>query len=165
MTDRSVPRADIEHTVSQRRDPFLASTLDGYRIDEKIAEGGFGAVYRATHLASGDVCALKVLRPHFARDPNMTARFQREAATMERLRNRHTVTTRKIGEADDGTLYIAMELLVGEMLKERLQRVKTVSWIEAVRIGIAVCESLGEAHALGVVHREGHRLRHRRGSR
>ncbi len=154
MPARSVHPADAEHTVNHRRDTVVGTVLDGYRIDAKLAEGGFGSVYRAYHLSTGEVVALKLLHPHLARDPNMTARFQREAATMWKLRDVHTVATRAIGESVDGTLYIAMELLVGEMLHERMAVAERLPWRQAVAVVRAICSSLAEAHALGVVHRD-----------
>ena len=137
-----------------RRDPLVGTWLDGrYLIEERIATGGFGAVYRA-RTAAGAPLALKVLHPSLTADPNAVARFEREGATMTRLRDPHTVTTLAVGEAGDGTRYIAMELLAGESLQARLRRERALPWQTAVAIARAVCSSLAEAHALGVVHRD-----------
>ena len=151
-------RSSEPHPVSGhhsgQRDPLVGTWLDDhYLIEERIATGGFGAVYRA-RTAAGAPLALKVLHPNLTADPNAVARFEREGATMTRLRDPHTVTTLAVGEAADGTRYIAMELLTGESLQARLLREHALPWQTAVAIARAVCSSLAEAHALGVVHRD-----------
>ena len=146
------------HPVSGRhpghRDPLIGTWLDDrYLVEERIATGGFGAVYRA-RTAAGARLALKVLHPSLTADPNAVARFEREGATLTRLHDPHTVATLAVGEAGDGTRYIAMELLTGESLQARLARERTLPWQTAAAIARAVCSSLAEAHALGVVHRD-----------
>ncbi len=127
---------------------------NGYRIEEKLAEGGFGSIYRATHIASGLDCALKVLHAELAADESLAARFRREAATLSRLHDPHTVATYDVGEGDDGTLYIAMELLRGESLHERIALAGTLPWRSALGIVRQLCSALAEAHDLGIVHRD-----------
>jgi serine/threonine protein kinase len=141
-------RPDDEH------DPLIGTLIDGrYRIEGRIATGGFGAVYRACK-TTGELVALKILHPRLTADPNMVARFQREGATLIQLHDPHTVATHEVGETPDGTLYIAMELLTGESLQDRLRRVGALPWRAAVAIARAVCSSLAEAHPLGIVHRD-----------
>src|SRR5215468_12010096 len=151
---RSSERRSVSGSHRGRRDPLFGTWLDDrYLIEERIATGGFGAVYRA-RTAAGTPLALKVLHPGLTADPNAVARFEREGATLTRLHDPHTVTTLAVGEAGDGTRYIAMELLTGENLQARLLREHTLPWQTAVAIARAVCSSLAEAHALGVVHRD-----------
>ena len=140
-------------TRRRARDPRLGTWLaDRYLIEERIATGGFGAVYRA-RTAGGDPLALKLLHPALHGDPHVLARFRREGRALIRLHDPHTVATLAVGEAD-GTPYIAMELLAGESLSARLTREHMLPWQTAVAIARAVCSSLAEAHALGVVHRD-----------
>jgi eukaryotic-like serine/threonine-protein kinase len=127
---------------------------DVYRIDERIARGGCGSVYRATHLASGTPIALKILHADLAADPTVRARFARETRCLAKLRSRHTVVTFHRGESPDGTLYIAMELLRGETARDRLRRCGCLPWLDVLAILRAVCRSLAEAHACGIVHRD-----------
>src|SRR5215475_10544846 len=153
-----MPRSSGPRPVSGshrgQRDPLLGTWLDNrYLIEERIATGGFGAVYRA-RTAAGTPLALKVLHPSLTADPNAVARFEREGATLTRLHDPHTVSTLAVGEAGDGTRYIAMELLTGENLHARLERERVLPWQAAVAVAQAVCSSLAEAHALGVVHRD-----------
>jgi serine/threonine-protein kinase len=144
-----------DNTVVQRIDPLIGGVVaNRFRIREKIAAGGFGAIYRAEHMASGHEVAIKVLHPQLAADPNVIARFRREGSTLSKLRAPHTVTTYEFGEAPDGMLYIVMELLKGVSLHERLRDRGMLPWREALQIARAICISLAEAHALGIVHRD-----------
>jgi serine/threonine protein kinase len=141
--------------VRARRTTLVGTDLDGrFHIDAKIAEGGFGSIYRATHLASQHLVALKVLHAELAADENLAARFRREGETLSSLSSPHTVSVYEVGEAADGTLYIAMELLRGESLLDRFRARGPLPWRAVLEIMKQVCRSLGEAHALGIVHRD-----------
>ena len=137
------------------RDRFVGSVLDArYRIAARIAAGGFGTIYRATALETGQDVAIKVLHARHTGDPNASARFRREAAAMSSLCNPHTISTYEIGEAGDGTRFIVMELLRGESLAARFQRCGALHWRTVLSIVRAACSSLDEAHAIGIVHRD-----------
>ena len=135
---------------------MLGSVLDRrYRIDARIAAGGFGAIYRATHVGSGHEVALKVLHQRLATDRGVVARFRREGATMTALRSPYTIAAYELGEAEDqGILYIVMELLRGVSLFERYRSTGPIPWRLMAKIARQVCYSLAEAHALGIVHRD-----------
>ncbi len=142
-------------SVRVRRSTLVGATLDErYRVDKKIAEGGFGTIYKATHVASGLDVALKVLHADLTSDSSLATRFRREAACLERLHDPHTVACYEVGEAPDGTLYIAMELLVGESLHDRMLAQDRIGWRTALSIVRDACSSLAEAHELGIVHRD-----------
>ena len=151
-------RRDIDvgdRTVVERLDPLVGTVLDRrFRIDFQLAAGGFGAIYHGTDLETGAEIALKVLHPRLVSDPKVVARFRREGAVLVRLRDPHTITAYQLGEADDGTLYIVLELLAGESLHERFRARGPLPWQRVLAIGRAVCSSLAEAHAIGVVHRD-----------
>jgi len=138
-----------------RRNTIVGSILDErYRVDSKLAEGGFGSIYRATHVASGLDVALKVLHADLASDSSLATRFRREAACLERLHDPHTVACYEVGEAPDGTLYIAMELLIGQSLHDRMLAHGRLGWRTALSIVRDACSSLAEAHELGIIHRD-----------
>ena len=142
-------------TAVARVDPLVGSVFDKrFRVAEKIATGGFGAIYRAQHVKSGHEIALKVLLPELAQDLGVVARFRREGATLTALRNPHTIAAYELGQAADKTLFIVMELLHGESVFERYTDRGPFEWKRMVKIAREVCESLGEAHALGIVHRD-----------
>ncbi len=141
--------------TSKRRDSLTGLLFDGrYRIEAKLAAGGFGSIYRATHVPTGSRVALKVLHPDLASDPMLNARFRREAAVLASLRDPHTIETYEHGQAADGTLYIAMELLTGRSLQAELRTQGPLPWWRMLAIMRGVCSSLIEAHALGIVHRD-----------
>ncbi|HEX5062460.1 MAG TPA: protein kinase [Kofleriaceae bacterium] len=151
-----MPSRDSDvHTSVERADPLVGTIFDKrFRIEERIATGGFGAIYRATHVKSGHPIALKVLLPSLAQDLGVVARFRREGDTLTALRNPHTITAYELAQAADRTLFIVMELLHGESLFERYKANGPFEWKRMVRIAHQVCESLEEAHAAGIVHRD-----------
>jgi len=148
-------RDDPDRTKVSLVDPWAGTVLDRrYRIDFRLAAGGFGAIYRATHVIHGREVALKVLHPNLATDPGVVARFRREAAALGRLRSSHAITAFDFGEAPDGTMYIVMELLEGESLYEVYRAHGPLPWRRMIAIARQVCSALSEAHALGIVHRD-----------
>ena len=145
-----------DRTMVERIDPLMGTVLaQRYRIDFRLASGGFGAIYRATHIETGQQYALKVLHAELATaDARVIARFRREADTLSQLRSPNTIQAYEIAEAPDGSLYIVMELLHGESLYEQFRAKGVLAWERVVHIGRQVCNSLAEAHALGIIHRD-----------
>ncbi len=137
------------------RDPLIGTVLGRrFRVEERLAAGGFGVIYRAMHLKSKYEVALKILHQNMLTDEKIVARFRREAQTLTMLRSPHTVTTYELVEEPDGRLFMVMELLRGETLYQQYKRDGVMPWRRVVEIARAVCVSLAEAHALGVVHRD-----------
>jgi serine/threonine-protein kinase len=138
--------------VKSRITPAPGVTLDGrYKLDAKLGEGGFGAVFSATQITTGRRVAVKVLTR--LDDPGLIARFKREAELACKLRDAHTVTTYDFGCTPDGTWFLVMELLEGKSLRHLL-RERTLPWPRVLQIIIAACGSLAEAHGLGIIHRD-----------
>lgn len=136
-------------------DPFLGQVLNSrFKIESKIGEGGFGAVYRGTQLATGRKVALKLLHPEMTKDKNLVARFRREGLVLCNLKDAHTITTYDFDSTADGTLYIAMELLEGKSLHQVFQAQAPLDWRRVFKIISEMCSSLAEAHAQGIVHRD-----------
>jgi eukaryotic-like serine/threonine-protein kinase len=136
-------------------DSLLGRTLkDRYRVERKIGEGGFGAVFEGKQLTTGRPVALKILHPHSVADATVVARFKREAEACSQLRNPHTVTIYDFDQSEDGTLYLAMELVRGESLQEIQHRDGVIEPSRALCILDQVAEALGEAHDRGIVHRD-----------
>jgi serine/threonine protein kinase len=155
MMPHEVDRTDAERTVIERVDARLGTSLGGrYRLDYKIAAGGFGAVYHAFDTVARREVAVKVLHAQLATDPAVTARFQREIHALAQLRDPHTVVAYDAGEAPDGSMYLVMEMLGGESLFERFTAQGPLPWAAVVKLARGVCCSLAEAHALGIVHRD-----------
>ncbi|HET6612924.1 MAG TPA: serine/threonine-protein kinase [Kofleriaceae bacterium] len=147
--------AALAKPAADPSDPFVGLTLNGrFSLEDKLGQGGFGAVYRGTQVATGRRVAVKVLHPDVARDGNLVMRFRREGEVLCQLRDAHTITTYDVDQTADGMLFIAMELLEGKSLYEVLQNEAPVAWARVLRIIAQMCSSLAEAHALGIVHRD-----------
>jgi eukaryotic-like serine/threonine-protein kinase len=145
----------VDTKVDIRSATLLGRTLNGrYVIDAKIGEGGFGAVWRGRQIATGRPVALKLLHPHNTLDTTAVARFRREAEACSKLRNPHTVITYDFDETEDGVLYLAMELLRGRPLQDVQNQEGPLPPVRVLKILSQVAEALGEAHALGIVHRD-----------
>jgi serine/threonine-protein kinase len=125
-----------------------------HRLDAEIARGGFGTVYRATHLPTGAQAAVKILHKELFDDPSQTLRFEREAAVVLKLPHPHIVKVHECGRIADGRPYIVMELLAGESLDKRLAKEGRLSAEEALDILGALASALANAHAHGIVHRD-----------
>ena len=146
---------DPDRTKVSVVDPLVGTVIDRrYRIEFRLAAGGFGAIYRATHVINGQELALKVLHTALATEADVVARFRREAEALRTLEDPHTIRAYDFGETPDGTLYIAMELLQGESLYERFHALGPLPWQRVVTMAMQVCSSLAEAHALGIIHRD-----------
>jgi len=146
-------------------DPFLGVTIaDRFVIIGRVGAGSMGTVYRARQEAVGRDVAVKILRADRAFDAQAKARFSREARAMSLLTSPNTVTVFDFGEVPDphndeladggASLYLAMEMLEGESLGDRLKRLPRVEISEAVRIAREALVSLEEAHDKGIIHRD-----------
>jgi serine/threonine protein kinase len=145
----------VDTKVDVRAASLLGRILNGrYVIDAKIGEGGFGAVWRGRQIATGRPVALKLLHPHNTLDTTAVARFRREAEACSKLRSPHTVITYDFDETEDGVLYLAMELLRGRPLQDVQNQDGPLPPARVLKILAQVAEALGEAHALGIVHRD-----------
>jgi len=132
----------------------LGRVLGGrYRLLEQIGKGGMGSVWRAEHLELGSHCAVKLIDEDLAESTMVRARFRREAKAAAALSSDHVVRTFDYG-VDDGTPYIAMELLTGESLDQRIKRVGRLSANELAELLAQVALALERAHRQGLVHRD-----------
>jgi eukaryotic-like serine/threonine-protein kinase len=125
-----------------------------YRLDAVIGEGGMGAVWAATHTGLGQAVAIKFISKEFVTSPEALRRFDAEAKAAAQLRSRHVVQVFDNGTLEDGTPYIAMELLRGENVYARVHRAGPVPLNEAIEILWQCCKALGRAHAAGIIHRD-----------
>ena len=127
-------------------------TISHYRVLEAIGRGGMGVVYKAEDLKLGRHVALKLLPEHLARDQNALKRFQQEARAASALNHPNICTVYEIDEAE-GLHFIAIELLEGENLKQRLARGRQ-QVREILRVAIEISDALNSAHSAGIVHRD-----------
>jgi serine/threonine-protein kinase len=127
-------------------------SIAGYRLLERVGEGGTAEVYRAEHPDRG-VCAFKVLRQRLRGDPTVVKRFLREAGYGSRVVHPGVVRTYDYGEAD-GLHYLALEWADGESLASFLHRNGPLAPAEAVRLVRQLADALEAAHQAGIIHRD-----------
>src|SRR5579863_6158765 len=125
-----------------------------FRLDALVGEGGMGSVWSATHLGLGQAVAIKFISRDFVKSEEALRRFDSEAKAAAQLRSRHVVQVFDNGTLEDGTPYIAMELLRGENVHARVHRAGPVPLPEAFEILGQCCKALGRAHAAGIIHRD-----------
>ena len=141
-------------------DQFSASDLlgsivdDRFEVIEKLGEGGMGAVYKARQISMDRQVALKILLHDQRGDPISVERFRHEAYLASRLRHPNAIIIHDFGQSPDGLLYIAMEYLSGETLKDRLTRVGPLPVRSAVKIIGQTLRTIAEAHRMGLIHRD-----------
>ena len=136
---------------SRHADPLIGRELGGYRLQESIGRGGMAAVYRAREVETGAAVALKVMPLEWMSDPRDAQRFEREAEAASRLHHPQIVGMLGSGR-DGGYLYLAMELVEGETLKQRLERDGRLPQAMALGLGAQLLGALAAAHQHGVVH-------------
>jgi len=123
-----------------------------YRIGELLGVGGMGEVHQATDSRLDREVAVKILPENVVNDADRRQRFEREARTLAALQHPNIATIHGL-EKDDGRLFLIMELVRGEDLRELLQRRKPPV-DEALDIALQIATGLEEAHAQGIVHRD-----------
>ncbi len=130
----------------------VGTTIQHYRVDERLGAGGMGEVYRGEDTRLGRPVALKFLPASLKSDPESRARLLNEARAASMLRSPNIAVTYDIGE-DAGTDFIVMEYVDGELLSARVAR-GPLPVREVIEIGIQVADALDEAHSRGIVHRD-----------
>jgi serine/threonine-protein kinase len=123
-----------------------------YRLVEKIGEGGMGVVWKAVDSTLNRDVAIKVLPDVFAGDTDRLARFEREARLLASLNHPNIAGIYGIHESE-GTRFLAMELIEGDDLSERLAQ-GALSRDEALRVSLQIAQALEAAHENGVIHRD-----------
>jgi len=133
-----------------------AREYGGYQLLSRIGGGGMGEVWKARHHLIAREAAVKLIRPELLGGDALAAqrRFEREASATAALHSPHTVSLYNYGLSEDGLLYYVMELLDGHDLDTVVGRHGPVPAARAVHILTQVCDSLAEAHARGLIHRD-----------
>jgi hypothetical protein len=143
----------IEQLLAGPQGPEEIGRLGPYRLLERLGAGGMGAVYRAEDPQLQRQVALKVMLPGLAGSPRARERFLREARAMAALEHDHIVPVYQVGE-DRDVLFLAMPLLKGETLEDRLRRQGKLPLPEAVRVARETAAGLAAAHERRLIHRD-----------
>src|SRR5687767_14820871 len=131
------------------------AVVDGrYRVLAVLAAGAMGVVYVAQHVSLGRKVALKVMRSALGDRADLQARFEQEARAATAIGHPSIVDVFDLGRCADGRPYMAMELLTGLTLAERLEIDGPLPWREAIELGAQVLSALAAAHGRGIIHRD-----------
>ncbi len=147
--------AGVEEAPLADADPYLGLTLsEKYQLKKLLGEGGMGRVYRAEHLALEKPVAVKILHQHLLGDEKAVARFVAEAREASRLNHPNIVTVMEFGETDYGVMFLVMEYLRGRPLSDIIAHEYPIPFEHVVSIFRQILLAVGEAHRLGVLHRD-----------
>jgi serine/threonine-protein kinase len=144
LSTAPLPSVQLLGAVVQRR----------YRLTRPIGQGGMGVVYGGETVDSRQPVALKLLRPELLGEDEVVKRFLEEGLVAQRIVHPNVLRIFESGRAEDGTPFLAMELLDGSSLQAHLRASGRMAPAQAVPIVLGILAGLGAAHAMGVVHRD-----------
>lgn len=128
---------------------------DKWRIDGRIARGGMGTVFAATHKNNGSTAAIKILHPEFSRDQDTRSRFLQEGYAANQVNHPGVVRILDDDVTEEGLAYLVMELLEGELLEQRrIRKGGKLPLAEVYELADQLLDVLAAAHAKGIVHRD-----------
>lgn len=152
--DRRDGRPAPKGSADGASDPLTGRLLDGrYRIGARIARGGMASVYEATDLRLDRTVAVKVMHPGLGDDTDFAERFVREARSAARLSHPNVVAVYDQGD-DDGTVFLAMELISGHTLRDVIRKESPMAPARALALMEPVLSALAAAHRAGLIHRD-----------
>jgi serine/threonine protein kinase len=149
------PQISVTRTLELPADELTRGTVFAgrYEIIEELGAGGMGRVFRAFDKKIDEEVALKLLKPAIAADERIVERFRNELKIARKIRHANVCAMFDLGEEGEN-LFISMEYVRGEDLSSLIRRTEKLTAGKAVLIARQVAEGLGEAHKLGVVHRD-----------
>ena len=142
-----------ERSVSQGK-TFIGSVVHGFEVTRRLGEGGMGDVYLGRHREIESLVAIKVLHPELVSDPIMERRFLDEARAVNRVEHPSLVRIHDCGREEDVGVFLVMEFLRGDTLRQRLKADGPMEPEDAVRVLVQLTSALTAVHAEGVVHRD-----------
>lgn len=125
-----------------------------YQTDRRLGIGGMGEVWSAVHLGTGRSFAVKFMHAHAATSASARQRFTREARASARVNHPSVVDVFDVGELEDGTLFLVMQLLDGCSLADALHAVPPLTVQEFLTVIMETTDGIAAAHAAGIVHRD-----------
>lgn len=134
--------------------PSLGLVGGKYQLVKLIGRGGMGSVWEARHASLGTPAAIKFIEAEYANSQEARSRFDKEAKAAATIQSKHAIQIYDHGVTDDGKPYIVMELLRGEPLDKRIERLGQMTLQDTARILQQVSRGLSRAHERGIVHRD-----------
>jgi len=125
-----------------------------YQVMKKLGEGGMSYVYLAKEISSDATVAIKVLSPRLASDKSSVERLRREAGLAMRLDHPNVCRILRLGESEDGLIYLVMPFLKGELLSDREVRGGPMEIAFSIALLKQMCAGLHHAHELQIIHRD-----------
>lgn len=154
-TDRDTEPAPAEVPAVSGVHPLVGTLLaDRYRIDQLLGEGGMGQVYRAEHVHMRKAVALKVLHRELTVQPEIVARFEREAVVAARIEHPNVAAATDFGRLADGSFYLVLEFVEGRSLTKLMASERRLPVQRALQITRQIADALSTAHQVGIVHRD-----------
>jgi len=153
-------RTEVRKPATPSRGTDRASTLTGqvldgrYQVLKKLGEGGMSYVYLARETATNDTVAIKVLSPKLSAEKSSVERLRREAGLAMRLEHPNVCKILRLGETEDGLIYLVMPYLQGELLSDREIRGGPMSLEQGMPLLLEMCRGLHHAHELHIIHRD-----------
>lgn len=144
-------RKRVKEISRPHEEPVIAGK---YRLGEQLGMGGSGAVWSARRLTDGAEVAIKLLRTALAQDPRATDRLRREAQALGLSWHPHVLEVLDDGLLPSGVGYLVTELLTGETLTARIQKVGPLPSDQVARWGVQAANALVAVHSAGVIHRD-----------
>ena len=151
MADSPAP-SDAAPSAAQ---PLVGRIVAGrYQVESVIGQGGMGDVYLVRHIVMRKRLALKLLRSELSQVKEFAARFEREAMAAANIDHPHVAAATDCGKTEDGTLFLALEYVEGQSLRQALAE-GPLPLTRALHIAHQVAGAMMRAHELGIIHRDG----------
>ena len=152
------PQSDRRHPLTGSERPGavapLPTHIGKYDVVRVLGRGAMGVVYHAHDPLLDRSVALKVMLPQTAADPDQKARFEREARAAAKIVHRNVLTVFDLGYHQDGSPYIAMELLKGKDLLQTMREDAPLPLDQKLNVIVQLLDGLAHAHEAGVIHRD-----------
>jgi len=151
----ATPEEQQETMQAPMPDRFIGTTIaERYEILSLAGKGGMSSVYRARHVLTHRIVALKLMHPHLLTDENAVRRFQQEAKAASRLHHINAISVLDMGVTEDDQPFLTMDFLEGRSLSEEIRDCGQIEPIRCIHIFLQVCSALAHAHDQRIVHRD-----------
>lgn len=154
-TTPRAPTPELGQRTVLNHGNMAGQVLDGrYAIVKKVGEGGMSYVYLAHDVSTNERYAIKILSPALSKDENAMARLRREASLGIRLAHPNVCHIVRMGETEDGLVYVVMPFVEGEILADRNNRLGFLPLPTVVQFITEIAAGLHVAHELKIIHRD-----------